>query len=228
MRLNQELSAQAGWLVADRIGLTNGPMPAFDPSGLLSRDRWQAAVDVRRSVGQVLSAVSFALGVELTRSPLPRHDLVDDRTGPRRPPQLSCAGGYLRALPLGVWVDAGPYTRAEWLAWEWPEQRESVPSSGSTSPAIPSLCTSRGLERCGDWRRPATVLILVLSEKVSPIRSARRRRRYATCSPIDSLTPLAGSTLRLPGVCCRAHSVWAALPDGRDDRTQHRSFDDRV
>ncbi|MEK7422799.1 MAG: hypothetical protein AAB131_03050, partial [Actinomycetota bacterium] len=81
----------------------------------MSRDRWQTAVDVRRSVGQLLGAVSFAVGVELSRSPLPRHELVDDRevsAGRRN----YLAPADLRALPLGVWVEAGPYTRAEWLA----------------------------------------------------------------------------------------------------------------
>lgn len=115
VRLGEQLAAQAGWLVADRVGRTAGPMPGFDASSLLSRERWQTAVDVRRSVDRVLGAVSFAVGVELTASPLPRHELVDDREV-RAGRRNYLAPADLRGLPLGVWVEAGPYKRAEWLA----------------------------------------------------------------------------------------------------------------
>jgi len=36
-RLCDELAAQAGWLAADRVGLTAGPMLCFDPNGLAVR-----------------------------------------------------------------------------------------------------------------------------------------------------------------------------------------------
>ncbi len=115
VRLGPELQGQAGWLVADRVGMAVGPMPAFDPSGSSARERWQTLVDVRRSVGFLTVGVSHALGVELAVSPLPRHELTDDRTVPAgRRNYLAPAD--VRALPVGVWTEAGPYTKSEWLA----------------------------------------------------------------------------------------------------------------
>ena len=226
VRLNEELSAQAGWMVAERIGLASGPMPAFDPSGLLSRDRWQTAVDVRRSVGQVLSAVSFALGVELTRSPLPRHDLVDDREVPAgRRNYLAPAD--LRALPLGMWVEAGPYTRAEWLArgvagatgvgaFLRVNDRSYLAAYESKAGAMWRLeTTGRGahLGLVGEGIADS------LNEAKAAVRDALAHRFPDAARGIDASA--AGRVLS-------GAFGWAALPDGRDDRTQHRSFDDRV
>lgn len=78
--LTPELAAQAGWLVAARVGLDAGPMPGFDPQGFQARERWQRLVEVRQAAGVLLAGVSHALGVDFAGSPLPRHDLVDDRT----------------------------------------------------------------------------------------------------------------------------------------------------
>jgi hypothetical protein len=115
LRLSNELAAQAAWLVADRLGWSSAPMQPFDPSGLSARERWRTAVDVRHAVGQVLVGVSHAVGVDLVASVVPRHDLVDDRNvAPGRRNYLSPAD--VRGLPLGVWVEAGPCTRGEWLA----------------------------------------------------------------------------------------------------------------
>ena len=113
--LAPELAAQAGWLVAARVGLAAGPMPGFDPGDLATRERWQRLVDVRHAAGVVLTGVSHALGVDLTASMLPRHDVVEDRTVPAgRRNYLAPAD--LRGLPVGVWVEAGPYAKGEWLA----------------------------------------------------------------------------------------------------------------
>lgn len=115
VRLSDEQRAQAAWLVTDRVGWADGPMPAFDPSSMGPRERWRSLVDTRHAVGKVLTAVSFAFGVDLAASPLPRHELVDDRAvAPARRNYLAPAD--VRALPLGVWTEVGPYSKGEWLA----------------------------------------------------------------------------------------------------------------
>ena len=226
VRLSEELAAQAGWLVADRVGLASGPMPAFDPSGLMSRDRWQTAVDVRRSVGQLLGAVSFAIGVELTRSPLPRHELVDDRevsAGRRN----YLAPADLRALPLGVWVEAGPYTRAEWLArgvagatgvgaFLRVNDRSYLAVYESKAGAMWRLeTTGRGahLGLVGEGVSDS------LAEAKTAVREVLAERFPEATRSIDSVSV---------GRVASASFGWAALPEGRDDRTQHRVFDNRV
>lgn len=114
-RLTNEQRTQVAWLVTDRLGRAEGPMIAFDPSGLQPRERWRSLVDTRHAAGRVLSAVSFAIGVDLAASSLPRHELVDDReVAPARRNYLAPAD--VRALPLGVWTEVGPYTKGEWLA----------------------------------------------------------------------------------------------------------------
>src|SRR5262249_52014702 len=98
----------------ERVGLAAGPLPAFDPAGLAVRERWRTLVDVRHAAGVVTAGLSHALGVNLEASPLPRHELVDDRgVAPGRRNYLAPAD--LRALPSGVWMEVGPYTRGEWL-----------------------------------------------------------------------------------------------------------------
>ena len=109
------LLGQVAWLVADRVGVANGPMPSFDPASLSPRERWQTLVDVRAATDRVTRAVSHGLGVDLAASPLPRVDATDDReVAPTRRNYLSPAD--VRGLPVGVWVESGPYTRAEWMA----------------------------------------------------------------------------------------------------------------
>ena len=107
-RLRDDLAAQAGWLVADRVGLAAGPMPSFDPSGLAVR-RWRTLADVRHAAAVVTAGMSHALGVDVAASPLPRHELADDRSvAPGRRNYLAPAD--VRALPAGVWIEVGPYT----------------------------------------------------------------------------------------------------------------------
>ena len=100
-------------VVAGRVAA--GPMPSFDPASLSPRERWQTLVDVRASTDRVMRAVSHGLGVDLAASLLPRVDASDDReVAPNRRNYLSPAD--VRGLPLGVWVESGPYSRGEWLA----------------------------------------------------------------------------------------------------------------
>lgn len=226
VRLEGELAAQAGWIVRERIGIGGDPLPAFDPSGLQSRERWQTLADVRHAAGKVLDAVSFACGVELSRSPLPRHELVDDRevqAGRRN----YLAPADLRGLPLGVWVEAGPYKRSEWLArgvagaagvgaFLRVNDRSYLAVYETKSGAMWRLeTTGRGahLGLVGQGEADS------LPDAKAAVRAALADRFPDVARAVDSV---AVSKVAAPGF------GWASLPDGRDDRTQHRAFDDRV
>ena len=226
VRLGEELAGQAGWLVGDRVGRVTGPMPGFDPSGLLSRDRWQTAVDVRRSADVVLSAVSFAVGVELTSSPLPRHGLVDDREVPAgRRNYLAPAD--LRGLPLGVWVEAGPYKRAEWLA------RGVAGAAGvGAFMRVNDRSYLAVYETKGGamWRLETTgrgAHLGLVGEGVSES-SAEAKRDVATA--LSDRFPDAAAAVEAVTTNRVVSGAfgWSALPEGRDDRTQHRQFDERI
>ncbi len=226
VRLDATLAEQAAWLVAARVGRAEGPMPAFDPGGLSVRERWRTAVDVRHAAGRVLGAVSFAVGVELARSPLPRHDAADDRAVPAgRRNYLSAA--EVRGLPLGVWVEAGPYTRAEWLA-------RGV--AGGVGVAAFLRVNDRSYlaayETRGGamWRLETTGrgahMGLVGEGTAENLDDARRGARDALTERFPDAARAVRPSVGAP-VLAPDHG-WVPLPDGRDDRTQHRVVDERV
>jgi hypothetical protein len=114
--LDPVLRQQVAWMVTDRVGLaaTPGP-PAFDPSVLGVRQRWERLQDVLEPARKLTAALGVAVGVDLTASPLPRMTIVDDRVVPAgRRHRLPAAS--LEQLPVGRWVDVGPYTASEWAA----------------------------------------------------------------------------------------------------------------
>jgi hypothetical protein len=113
--LDPVLREQVAWLVADRVGQAPGRLPAFDPSPLDPKDRWAQLVAVLDPARKLTAALGLAVGVDLTSSPLPRMEIVDDRAVPagrrRRLPAAS-----LDQLPVGEWREVGPYTADEWAA----------------------------------------------------------------------------------------------------------------
>jgi hypothetical protein len=113
--LEPVLRDQVAWLVADRVGHAGGPLPGFDPSPLDPKDRWAQLVAVLDPARKLTAALGLAVGVDLTSSPLPRMEIVDDRAVPagrrRRLPAAS-----LDRLPIGEWSEVGPYTADEWAA----------------------------------------------------------------------------------------------------------------
>lgn len=114
--LDPDLKQQVAWLVADRVGRANPDRPpSFDPSGLAPRERWERLLDVLDPARKLTAALGVSLGVDLTASPLPRMQIVDDRVVPAgRRHRLPAAS--LEQLPVGRWVTVGPYTAAEWAA----------------------------------------------------------------------------------------------------------------
>jgi hypothetical protein len=113
--LRPALCRQAAWIAADRVGHAPGPLPTFDPTSVRSRIRWELLVDTRRAAQQLVRAFSDVLEVDLAASALPRMAIEDDtKILPGRRNYLAPAD--VAALPLGVWVEAGPYTAGEWAA----------------------------------------------------------------------------------------------------------------
>jgi len=110
-----ELAAQAAWVTADRLGQATGAMPEIDPTDRVPRERWESLLDVLDGSRRLTAALGKDLGVDLLASPLPRMEIDDDRVVPagrrNRLPRASLA-----QLPVGRWVDVGPYSRDEWAA----------------------------------------------------------------------------------------------------------------
>lgn len=114
--LDDTLKAQVAWLVTDRVGRAPSDRPPpFDAAGLSSRERWERLQDVLDPARKLTATLGRSLGVDLTASPLPRMQVVDDRVVPAgRRHRLPAAS--LEQLPVGRWVRVGPYTPAEWAA----------------------------------------------------------------------------------------------------------------
>ncbi|MCU1395343.1 MAG: hypothetical protein JWM34_3771 [Ilumatobacteraceae bacterium] len=226
VRLDEQLRAQAGWLVASRVGRADDPIPAFDPSSLSSRERWRTLVDVRHATGQVLSAVSFALESDLAASMLPRHAEVDDRSVvPGRRNYLAPAD--VRALPLAVWVEAGPYTKGEWLsrgiggaagrgAFMRVNERSYLAAYETRTGAMWRLeTTGRGAHN----GLVAEGSSDTLDDAKDGARQALAERYPAIADAVD-----VGYARTVVSPACG----WVPLADGRDGRTEQRTFDERV
>jgi len=224
VKLTYEQRAQAAWLVTDRLGRAQGAMPAFDPSALPTRDRWRSLVDTREATGRLLSAVSFAVGVDLAASSLPRHELVDDRAvTPARRNYL--APSDVRSLALGVWTEVGPYTKAEWMgrgvagaegraAFLRVNDRSYLASYETRTGAMWRLeTTGRGAHHG-----------LVAEGAADSLGGAKDRAVNA----LRERFPDVARAVESSNTVLSLTSSWAPLPTSADSRTQIRPLDDRV
>lgn len=226
LRMGDDLRAQAGWLVADRVGRADMPMPAFDPSLLSAREKWKTLVDVRHAAGQVLSAVSFAVGTDLCAPPVPRHDLVDDRdVTPGRRNYLAPAD--VRSLPIGVWVEAGPYSRAEWLA-------RGVAGANGVGAFLRvndrSYLAAYEARSGAMWRLETTgrgahhgLVAEGTADHLTAAKTAARSALTERFPDIARAVEAPGNT----GVVSPLHG-WVAIPGSPDGRAEQRVFDERV
>ena len=200
-------------------------MPAFDPASLSPRERWQTLVDVRAATDRVLRAVSHGLGVDLTASPLPRVDASDDReVAPTRRNYLSPAD--VRGLPVGVWVESGPYSRGEWLA-------RGV--AGAAGRAAHLRVNDRSYlavyeARSGAmWRLETTGRGahhgLVAEGTAESFDDAKVAVREALRERFPDAARAVDADVSAP---VAPQHGWVPLPGGRDDRTEGRVFDERV
>lgn len=112
--LDPVLREQVAWMVADRVNMASHPSPPeFDPTGLKPRQRWELLQGVLDPARKLTAALGVTIGVDLVASPLPRMTIVDDRVVPAgRRHRLPAAS--LEQLPVGRWVEVGPYSSAEW------------------------------------------------------------------------------------------------------------------
>ena len=113
--LDGTLASQAAALVLQRVAPSRSPLPPFDPSPFPPRERWELALDVLDPVRRLTAGLGKRLGVDLLESPLPRMAVDADRVVPAdRKNRLPRA--TLAQLPVGQWVEVGPYTATEWEA----------------------------------------------------------------------------------------------------------------
>jgi hypothetical protein len=224
VRLNDEQRAQAAWLVSDRVGRSTGPMPGFDPSAMSTRERWRALVDTREAAGRLLAAVSFAIGVDLAASTLPRHELVDDReVAPARRNYL--APSDVRSLALGLWTEVGPYTKAEWMgrgvagaqgraSFLRVNERSYLAAYESRTGAMWRLeTTGRGAHHG-----------LVAEGTAESLADAKDR----ASSALRERYPDIARAVETSNTVLAITSTWAPLSTSADPRTQIRPIDDRV
>jgi hypothetical protein len=226
VRLSGVLAEQAGRLVADRLGVSSGAVSAFDPSSLPVRERWRTAVDVRHAVAAVTAGVSHALGVDLAQSPLPRHELVGDRAvPPGRRNYLAPAD--VRELPLGCWVEAGPYSRSEWLARGVAGAAGTAGFLRLNARSYLAVYETRGGAM---WRLETTGRRahhgLVHEGTAATVAAARDDGRRAVAERFPDAARMVGPE-RIGRVLSPALG-WRPMVDGRDDRTLQRVFDERV
>jgi hypothetical protein len=230
--LRPALCRQAAWLAADRVGHADGPIPAFDPINVRGRIRWELLVDTRRAAQQLVRAFSETLEVDLSASPLPRMSIDDDRTtAPGRRNYLAPAD--VAALPMGVWVEAGPYTAIEWAARGMPD---AVGRAGfmrvSDTGYLGVYETSEGARWRIESTRPASGRKGLLDEgEASTFLAAQQAvgavvtDRYPTLAA-SVLPPAAGQSPSR--VFDRGNSDWRPLTLGRNERSEQRDLTDRV
>jgi hypothetical protein len=224
-RLIPDLARQAAWLAADRLGWEPGPMPAFAPQGLPARDTWQTLVDVRHASTELLRAMSHAVGVDLTASPLPRKTERDDLdVVPGRRNYLSPAD--VRALPLGVWVEVGPYKRGEWLA-------RGVAGAAGAAAFLRvndrSYLAAYEMRAGAMWRLETTGRGahhgLVAEGEADDLVGAKDGARAALVERFPEAARAIETPTSAPVLTPRMG--WASVP-GRDERARRRVFDERV
>jgi len=225
-RLESDHRMQVAWLVSSRVGMQATPPPAFDPCELPSRDRWRLLVDVRHASSVVLAAVSHGVGVDLAASPLPRHEATVDReVSPGRRNYLAPAD--VRGLPLGVWVEAGPYTRAEWLARGVAGGVGRAAFMRVNDRSYLAAYETRGgsmwrLETVGRGAHHGLVAEGTSGTLIAAKDSARDALRDRFPEVAHAVETSVGGGVASPAF------GWVRLPGGRDERTEHRVFDERV
>jgi hypothetical protein len=230
--LRPALCRQAAWLAADRVGHAEGPLPAFDPIKVRGRIRWELLADTRRAAQQLVQAFSHIMEVDLSASPLPRMAVADDRTvTPGRRNYLAPAD--VAALPLGVWVEAGPYTAIEWAARG---MRDAVGRAGFMRVSDTGYLAVYESSEGARWRiestRPASGRRGLLDEGEASTFAAAQQ---AVGVVVSDRYPTLASTVLPPaiapaptGVFDRQHSTWRPLTLGRDERSEQRDLTDRV
>ena len=156
-------------------------------------------------------------------SPLPRVD-APMTAGSPRPPQLPVTRRRTRPSG-GVWVESGPYTRAEWTVPVSPVGPAGAPTRESTT-----VLSGRGRDPLGGdvaprdhraWLPPR----VVAEGPADDFNDAGRGRRLAR--ERGPYVAAAIDAARQPR-WCRSHQGWHAEPGGRDRRTEVRVLDDRV
>lgn len=220
------VAEQVGWLVADRAGRAEGPMPSFDPSGLAPRERWRLLEDTRLVTDRLSTAISGVMGVDLSASPLPRWSASDDReVAPERRNYLSRA--EVGGLPPGVWSEVGPYTSVEWSA----RGREDAVGRAAFLRATPRSYlavyeTSGGARWALETAGRGPHLGLVAEGEAPSFVAARADARSALRDRFPEVARTVDASLAAPVLS--PTSGWVALDNGRDDRTMQRTFDDQV
>lgn len=222
--LEPVLRGQVAWLVADRVGLPPGAIPSFDPGPLPARERWERLQDVLEPARKLTAALGVVTGVDLCASPLPRMEVVDDRVVPAGRRHRLPAASFDR-LPVGVWVEVGPYSPDEWAGrGEMGAGRGAYLRLNQSAYLVAVETGSEAAWRLEDvgsrtghgqlTRGTASTLADAQFDAVATVRS-----RYPVLSPTGD-RPLAA---RLGG-----DAGWQPMPGDGDSSAQMRRLDDHT
>lgn len=224
--LDDALARQVAWLITERCNRAHGPIPEFDPAGHPPRQRWELALDVIDPARRLTARLGQHFGVDLLASPLPRMEFDDDRVvaaGRRnRLPRASVA-----RLPVGEWVEVGPYNAAEWAArGETAVGKGAYLRLNTTAYLLAAENGDRAIWRLEDTRALVGAGVLAEGDAESlegaeATAIATMRQRYPQL--VDTVPVTAPRTERRDQA-----DGWEPLPDRPDDGTRRRQLDHGV
>ena len=222
--LDETLSSHAASLVLQRIQPAANPLPQFDPSLYPPRERWELALDVLDPARRLTAGLGKRFGVDLLESPLPRMVIDDDRVVPaerkNRLPRASLA-----QLPVGEWVEVGPYTATEWAArGEDASGRGAYLRLNTTAYLVVAERGDEAIWRLEDTRARLGAGVLAGGDATS-IEDAQQaavgamRSRYPQ---LETARPAATQTPEPDADSADGQRGWESVPGGASDLTRRR------
>jgi hypothetical protein len=228
--LDDVLARQVAWLVGERVDRAPGSLPEFDPSGHAPRERWELALDVLDPARKLAAGLGKQFDVDLLGSPLPRMLVDDDRVvAAERRNRLPRA--TIAQLPVGSWVEVGPYTREEWAArGETASGKGAYLRLNTTAYLAVAEQGERAIWRLEDTRALTGAGILAEGdgeslEHVQGTAIATMRARY------PQLAEVSAPPTRHKEEAEQTDEVtigWEPLPDRPDDEARRLSLDNGV
>jgi len=225
--LDDALARQVAWLVAERVNRADGPIAKFDPSTHPPRERWELALDVLDPARRLSENLGKHFGVDLLASPLPRMDFDDDRVvaADRR---NRLPRSTLAQLPVGKWVEVGPYTSEEWAArGETAAGKGAYLRLNTTAYLVAAENGDRAIWRLEDTRSLVGAGILAQGdgeslEQAQATGIATMQQRYPQLA--DAAPDVAPFVARHDD----APDGWEPLPDRPSDDARRRQLDHGV
>ncbi len=228
--LDETLASHAASIVLHRIQPTGASIPPFDPSLYPPRERWELALDVLDPARRLTAGLGKRFGVDLLESPLPRMVIDDDRVVPaerkNRLPRASLA-----QLPIGEWVEVGPYTATEWEArGEHASGRGAYLRLNTTAYLVVAERGDEAIWRLEDTRARLGAGVLAGGDATS-IEDAQQAAVGAMRARYPQLETARPAAVRTPAPASdpvEAQRHWEPVPGRASDLARRRPLDREV